>query len=50
MENDNEDLLNLYKDITNQIRTVDNDHIIFIEGNGFANDFNGLTFGITTWL
>ena len=43
MENDNEELLNLYKDITNQIRTVDSDHIIFIEGNGFANDFNGLT-------
>ena len=43
MENDNEELLNLYKDITTEIRTVDNNHIIFIEGNGFANDFNGLT-------
>ena len=43
MENDNEDLLNLYKDITTEIRTVDNNHITFIEGNGFANDFNGLT-------
>ena len=43
MENDNEELLNLYKDITTQIRAVDNNHIIFIEGNGFANDFNGLT-------
>lgn len=43
MENNNEELLNLYKDITTEIRTVDNNHIIFIEGNGFANDFNGLT-------
>jgi len=43
MENDNEELLNLYKDITTEIRAVDNSHIIFIEGNGFANDFNGLT-------
>ena len=43
MENDNEELLNLYKDITTEIRAVDNNHIIFIEGNGFANDFNGLT-------
>jgi len=43
MENDNKELLNLYKDITTEIRAVDNNHIIFIEGNGFANDFNGLT-------
>ena len=43
MENDNEELLNLHKDITTEIRAVDNNHIIFIEGNGFANDFNGLT-------
>lgn len=37
------DLRNLYVDITNAIREVDTDHIIFIEGNWFANDFTGLT-------
>ncbi len=37
------DLRNLYEDITAAIRTVDQDHIIFIEGNWFANDFTGLT-------
>ena len=36
-------LKNLYKDITDAIREVDQKHIIFIEGNWFANDFNGLT-------
>lgn len=36
-------LRNLYGDITDAIRTVDNNHIIFIEGNWFANDFTGLT-------
>lgn len=36
-------LRNLYGEITDSIRTVDNDHIIFIEGNWFANDFTGLT-------
>jgi hypothetical protein len=34
---------NLYKEITDSIRKVDNKHIIFIEGNWFANDFTGLT-------
>ena len=33
----------LYTDITNTIREVDTNHIIFIEGNWFANDFTGLT-------
>jgi endoglucanase len=33
----------LYEEITDSIRTVDNDHIIFIEGNWWANDFTGLT-------
>jgi aryl-phospho-beta-D-glucosidase BglC (GH1 family) len=33
----------LYGDITDSIRSVDNNHIIFIEGNWFANDFTGLT-------
>lgn len=36
-------LRNLYIDITNAIREVDTNHIIFIEGNWFANDFTGLT-------
>ena len=36
-------LKNLYKRTTDSIRTVDNNHIIFIEGNWFANDFTGLT-------
>ncbi|HHH52973.1 MAG TPA: carbohydrate-binding protein, partial [Bacteroidetes bacterium] len=35
-------LKNLYKQITDSIRTVDNNHILFIEGNWFANDFTGL--------
>ncbi|MGI9531542.1 carbohydrate-binding protein [Lutimonas sp.] len=37
------DLRSLYEDITTAIRSVDTDHIIFIEGNWFANDFTGLT-------
>ena len=36
-------LRNIYEEITEAIRTVDRDHIIFIEGNWFANDFTGLT-------
>ena len=36
-------LWELYFDITNAIREVDPHHIIFIEGNWFANDFTGLT-------
>jgi len=36
-------LKNLYKEITDSIRTVDSRHILFIEGNWFANDFTGLT-------
>ncbi|MCB0281667.1 MAG: cellulase family glycosylhydrolase [Calditrichae bacterium] len=36
-------LKSLYLDITNAIRQVDTNHIIFIEGNWFANDFTGLT-------
>lgn len=39
----NSALRNLYKEITDSIRTVDPDHIIFIEGNWWANDFTGLT-------
>jgi endoglucanase len=33
----------LYEEVTDSIRTVDEDHIIFIEGNWWANDFTGLT-------
>jgi endoglucanase len=36
-------LRNLYGRITTAIRTVDQNHILFIEGNWFANDFTGLT-------
>ncbi len=36
-------LREIYEDITTAIREVDQNHIIFIEGNWFANDFNGLT-------
>lgn len=40
----NNDLLKeIYIDITNAIRQVDQKHIIFIEGNWFANDFTNLT-------
>ena len=41
--NGNVPLKNLYLDITAAIREVDARHIIFIEGNWFANDFTGLT-------
>ncbi len=33
----------LYEEITAAIRTVDTNHILFIEGNWYANDFTGLT-------
>ena len=36
-------LRELYEDCTAVIRAVDARHIIFIEGNWFANDFTGLT-------
>lgn len=36
-------LKNLYKTITDTIRTVDPNHIVFIEGNWYATDFNQLT-------
>jgi endoglucanase len=36
-------LKQLYLDITAAIRQVDENHILFIEGNWFANDFTGLT-------
>ena len=39
----NTQLKALYIAITNSIREVDTKHIIFIEGNDFANNFTGLT-------
>ncbi len=36
-------LRSVYEQITTAIREVDTNHIIFIEGNWFANDFTGLT-------
>ena len=39
----NTDLRNLYENITDAIRQVDNKHILFIEGNSYANDHSGLT-------
>jgi len=37
------DLRSLYVSIRNVIRAVDNNHILFIEGNWYATDFYGLT-------
>lgn len=42
-EGNNSQMKALYKRTTDSIRTVDQNHIIFIEGNSFANDFSGLT-------
>lgn len=39
----NTELKNLYKAITDTIRTVDPNHIVFIEGNWYATDFSLLT-------
>ncbi|NPV11403.1 MAG: cellulase family glycosylhydrolase [Ignavibacteria bacterium] len=39
----NQPLRELYIRITDTIRAVDTNHIIFIEGNWFATDFTGLT-------
>ena len=39
----NEPLKKLFSEITREIRSVDKNHIIFIEGNQFANDYTGLT-------
>jgi aryl-phospho-beta-D-glucosidase BglC (GH1 family) len=39
----NTPLRDLYYEITDSIRSVDTNHILFIEGNWFANDFTGLT-------
>lgn len=42
----NKPLKDLYLRLTDSIRKVDKNHLIFIEGNSFANDFTGLT---PTW-
>jgi endoglucanase len=42
-EGNNSQLRELFEDITAAIREVDTNHIIFIEGNDYANDHSGLT-------
>ena len=42
-EGNNSQLRALYGRVTTAIREVDPNHMIVIEGNGFANDFSGLT-------
>ena len=37
------ELRDFYVDVTQEIRQYDQNHVIFIEGNGYANDFSGLT-------
>ena len=37
------ELRDFYVDVTQEIRQHDQNHVIFIEGNGYANDFSGLT-------
>ena len=37
------DLVSLYKNITDTIRTVDNNHMIMLEGNNYATDFTLFT-------
>jgi endoglucanase len=41
-EKQNVPLKQLLTDITSAIRTVDKKHLIFIEGNGWANNYNGI--------
>jgi hypothetical protein len=36
-------LRSIYERVTDSIRAVDNNHMLLIEGNWFANDFTGLT-------
>jgi len=42
-EMSNAPLWKLQKDITEAIRTVDQKHIVILEGNGWGNNYNGLT-------
>ncbi|MGE5410133.1 MAG: cellulase family glycosylhydrolase [Clostridiales bacterium] len=46
LPNNNSALRNLFINITNAIREVDKNHILFVEGNWYATDFSGLT---PTW-
>jgi endoglucanase len=41
-EGNNSQMRAIYERITDTIRQVDQNHIIYIEGNWFANDFSGL--------
>jgi len=41
-EKTNVPLRNFFMRITKAIRQVDKNHIIFLEGNGFANNYNGM--------
>ncbi len=43
LQPNNQPLRDLYIRLTDTIRAVDNNHILFIEGNWFATDFSGLT-------
>lgn len=40
-EPNNQPLWDLFQQITTAIRQVDNNHLIFLEGNWFANDYGG---------
>jgi endoglucanase len=42
-EKNNIPLQQLLRDITKAIREVDKNHIVIIEGNGFGNNYNGIT-------
>ena len=42
-ETENIPLMKLMTDLTNAIRQVDQKHIVFVEGNSFANNYAGLT-------
>jgi len=45
-EQNNEPLKKLFQQITTAIRSVDKNHIIIIEGNGWGNNYNGI---LPTW-
>lgn len=43
LADNNKALRDIYVNITNAVRANGDNHILFIEGNWYANDFNGLT-------
>jgi endoglucanase len=45
-EQNNEPIKKLFQQITTAIRSVDKNHIIIIEGNGWGNNYNGI---LPTW-